>query len=148
MASFGCVAQLGTFCVFRTARRSLPTTSSSKHGPSPVPLLPTKELIQSVRDEMELRGRGQRVEWFQHHKAAPISRDIIRTDVLDESQPAAEQELGDADRQTGLELDLDAHQVVFIQVKQLAAARVPRWLSAACSGYSSLVALLSGVGRM
>src|SRR5688572_2689377 len=89
---------------------------------------------------MELPGRGQRVEWFQHHKAASISREepVMRIEVLDESQPAAEQELGDADRQTGLELDWDAHQVVFIQVKQLAAARVPHWLSAACSGYSSL----------
>ncbi len=92
---------------------------------------------------MELPGRGQRVEWFQHHKAAPISRDVIRIEVLDESQPAAEQELGDADRQTGLELDLDAHQVVFIQVVQLAAARVPHWLSAACSGYLSLTAYFS-----
>jgi hypothetical protein len=39
-----------------------------------------KELIQSVGDEMKLPGRGQRVEWFQHHKAAPISRDVIRMD--------------------------------------------------------------------
>ena len=92
---------------------------------------------------MELPGRGQRVEWFQHHKASPISSDVILTEVLDDSQPTAEQELGDADRQSGLELELDAHQVVFIQVVQLAAARVPHWLFAASSGDFSLTTFFS-----